>query len=62
MALQFIVLLSIMALWALTSLLSREAQPLPPRSATRARGGGPATGVAHRTLAVRTIGERGRND
>jgi hypothetical protein len=28
---QFIVLLSIMAIWALTSLLSREAQPLPPR-------------------------------
>ena len=28
--LQFIVLLAIMALWALTSLLSREAQPLPP--------------------------------
>jgi hypothetical protein len=29
--LQFIVLLAIMALWALTSLLSREAQPLPAR-------------------------------
>ena len=36
--LQFIVLLSIMALWALTSLLSREAQPLPARPA---RGPGP---------------------
>jgi len=36
--LQFIVLLTIMALWALTSLLSREAQPLPPRPA---RGQGP---------------------
>ncbi len=29
--LQFIVLAGIMAIWALTSLLSREAQPLPPR-------------------------------
>jgi hypothetical protein len=29
--LQFIVLMTIMAIWALTSLLSREAQPLPPR-------------------------------
>jgi hypothetical protein len=28
---QFIVLMTIMAIWALTSLLSREAQPLPPR-------------------------------
>jgi hypothetical protein len=36
--LQFIVLLTIMALWALTSLLSREAQPLPPRAV---RGPGP---------------------
>ena len=36
--LQFVVLLAIMALWALTSLLSREAQPLPPRPA---RGPGP---------------------
>jgi hypothetical protein len=36
--LQFIVLLAIMALWALTSLLSREAQPLPPR---RPRGAPP---------------------
>jgi hypothetical protein len=36
--LQFVVLLAIMALWALTSLLSREAQPLPPR---RPRGGLP---------------------
>jgi len=31
MPLQFIVLLAIMAIWALTSLLSRDAQPLPPR-------------------------------
>jgi len=29
--LQFIVLVAIMAIWALTSLLNREAQPLPPR-------------------------------
>jgi hypothetical protein len=36
--LQFVVLLAIMALWALTSLLSREAQPLPAR---QARGPGP---------------------
>jgi hypothetical protein len=37
--LQLIVLLSIGALWAITSLLSREAQPLPARAA---RGQGPA--------------------
>jgi hypothetical protein len=33
--LQFIVLLAIMAIWAVTSLLSREAQPLPPRPIRR---------------------------
>ncbi len=33
--LQFFVLLGIMALWAVTSLLSREAQPLPPRQPRR---------------------------
>ncbi|MFI5456476.1 MAG: hypothetical protein ACHRXM_13585 [Isosphaerales bacterium] len=38
MPLQFIVLLAIMAIWALTSLLSRDAQPLPPRPI---RGPGP---------------------
>ena len=37
--LQLIVLLSIGALWAITSLLSREAQPLPARAA---RGQGPS--------------------
>jgi hypothetical protein len=37
--LQLVVLLSIGALWAITSLLSREAQPLPARPA---RGPGPA--------------------
>ncbi len=37
--LQLIVLLSIGALWAITSLLSREAQPLPAR---QARGPGPS--------------------
>ena len=45
MSLQFVVLLAIMALWALTSLLSREAQPLPPRP-TRGPGlGGPRPGM-----------------
>jgi hypothetical protein len=39
---QFVVLLAIMALWALTSLLSREAQPLPPR---QARGPGGQSGL-----------------
>jgi hypothetical protein len=39
--LQFIVLLAIMALWALTSLLSREAQPLPPRRPRGALPDGP---------------------
>jgi len=35
MLLQFIVLVAIMAIWALTSLLSREAQPLPPQPRRR---------------------------
>jgi hypothetical protein len=39
--LQFVVLLAIMALWALTSLLSREAQPLPPRRPRGALPEGP---------------------
>ncbi len=30
--LQFMVIMAILAIWALTSLLSREAQPLPPRA------------------------------
>ena len=45
MLLQFIVLLSIRALWALTSLLSREAQPLPPRPARGPGPGGPRPGL-----------------
>jgi len=35
MFIQFFVLLAIMAIWAVTSLLSREAQPLPPRPMRR---------------------------
>jgi hypothetical protein len=34
---QILISLAILALWALTSLLSRDSQPLPPRT-TRARG------------------------
>ncbi len=56
--LQFIVLLSIMAIWALTSLLSREAQPLPPRP-TR----GPAPDGTRPNLVGRTteLGGAGRD-
>ena len=40
--LQFIVPLTFLAIWALTSLLNRDAQPLPPRpGAGRGPGGGP---------------------
>ena len=39
--LQFIVPLTFLAIWALTSLLNRDAQPLPPRpGAGRFRGPG----------------------
>ena len=41
--LQFIVPLTFLAIWALTSLLNRDAQPLPPRpGAGRGPGAGPA--------------------
>jgi hypothetical protein len=43
--LQIIVLLSIGALWALTSLLSREAQPLPARPARGPGALGPRSGL-----------------
>jgi hypothetical protein len=43
--LQIIVLLSIGALWALTSLLSREAQPLPARPTRRPGAAGPRSGL-----------------
>ena len=55
--LQFIVLLAIMALWALTSLLSREAQPLPPRRprGTPLDGLRPASpGIRGETVRART--------
>jgi hypothetical protein len=40
--LQFIIPLTFLAIWALTSLLNRDAQPLPPRSgAGRGPGAGP---------------------
>ena len=43
--LQFIVPLTFLAIWALTSLLNRDAQPLPPRpGAGRGPGMGPARG------------------
>ena len=43
--LQFIVPLTFLAIWALTSLLNRDAQPLPPRpGAGRGPGLGPARG------------------
>ena len=43
--LQFIVPLTFLAIWALTSLLNRDAQPLPPRpGAGRGPGIGPARG------------------
>ena len=45
---QFIVPLTFLAIWALTSLLNRDAQPLPPRPGRA--GNGPGTGSSpHRT-------------
>ena len=41
--LQFIVPLTFLAIWALTSLLNRDAQPLPPRPGA-GRGPGPGVG------------------
>lgn len=41
---QFIVPLTFMAIWALTALLNREAQPLPPRTTGRPPGPGPGPG------------------
>src|SRR5689334_1535404 len=45
--LQFIVPLSFLAIWALTSLLNRDAQPLPPRPMRGLGPGGarPGTGL-----------------
>jgi len=38
---QFIVPLMFLAIWALTSLLNRDAQPLPPRPGRPPGAGGP---------------------
>ncbi len=46
---QFVVLLSIMAIWALTSLLSREAQPLPPRPTRGPAPDGPRPNLVGRS-------------
>jgi hypothetical protein len=43
--LQFIVPLTFLAIWALTSLLNREAQPLPPRPGRGPVPGGPRPGM-----------------
>ncbi len=43
--LQFIVPLTFLAIWALTSLLNREAQPLPPRPGRTPVPGGPRPGM-----------------
>ena len=43
--LQFIVPLSFLAIWALTSLLNRDAQPLPPRPMRGPGPGGPRPGT-----------------
>ena len=43
--LQFIVPLTFLAIWALTSLLNREAQPLPPRPGRSPVPGGPRPGM-----------------
>jgi hypothetical protein len=41
---QFIVPLTFLAIWALTSLFNREAQPLPPRTGRPLPPGGPGSG------------------
>ncbi len=43
---QILVSLAILTLWALTSLLSREAQPLPPRTTRGLAPGGPRPAAA----------------
>ena len=63
--LQLVVLLSIGALWAITSLLSREAQPLPARPARGQGPAGPRPGLpmnaAGSTAASRTTGTADRS-
>src|SRR5437764_360870 len=44
--LQFIVPLTFLAIWALTSLFNREAQPLPPRMGRPQNPNGPGPGPA----------------
>src|SRR4051812_916514 len=41
---QFIVPLTFLAIWALTALFNREAQPLPPRTGRPQPPGGPGMG------------------
>src|SRR5579875_2178350 len=56
--LQFIVPLTFLAIWALTSLLNRDAQPLPPRpGAGRGPGPGPARGTAGGGFSPSTQGD-----
>ena len=56
--LQFIVPLTFLAIWALTSLLNRDAQPLPPRpGAGRGPGVGPARVGAGGGFSPSTRGE-----
>jgi len=47
---QFIVPLTFLAIWALTSLFNREAQPLPPRVGRPQPPNGPGKGVASATV------------
>jgi len=60
--LQFIVPLTFLAIWALTSLLNRDAQPLPPRpGAGRGPGSGPARGGVGGGFAPSTRGDLTRS-
>ena len=60
--LQFIVPLTFLAIWALTSLLNRDAQPLPPRpGAGRGPGVGPARVGAGGGFSPATRGELTRS-
>ena len=55
--LQFIVPLTFLAIWALTSLLNRDAQPLPPRpGAGRGPGVGTGAGRGRRGILARRAG------
>jgi hypothetical protein len=55
---QFIVPLTFLAIWALTALFNREAQPLPPRTGRPSRPNGPGPRPAPASSPAQTPGPR----